>query len=168
MVDETTPYASAGAVKDGSVTVTLGGTGDGAIDRPAPASVTLGLTLTADPDDDDAEISFPLDVGSIMAKATFTDPAGDVDNFADAFTDYVTVFTISPAQCEMLFPLVTYIQGDGEAPLFNTGFAITNPAYVTDPASGHITFTFYKSGIEPAVYETRGISRPRPGGRRQA
>ena len=30
----------------------------------------LALTLTAKPDNDD--ISFPLDVGSIMAKVTFT------------------------------------------------------------------------------------------------
>ena len=156
-ISETTPYATVGAVKDGSATVTLGGN-DGTLDRPTPASVTLGLTLTADPGDDEAEISFPLDVGSIMAKATFTDPAGNVDNFANAFTDYVTVFNIRPAQCEMLFPLVTYIQGDGETPAFNTGLAIVNPAYGKDSASGHITFTFYKSGIEPAVYETHGGS----------
>ena len=38
--------------------------------RPAPKKVVLELTLTAASDDDD--ISFPLDVGSVMAKVTFT------------------------------------------------------------------------------------------------
>ena len=36
-------------------------------------------------------------------KATFTDMQGGDDNFADAFTDYVTVFNIRPAQCEFSF-----------------------------------------------------------------
>ena len=76
-------------------------------ERPTPTSVTLGLTLTAIPPDDDEEISFPLARGSIMAKATFTDPTGLVNNFEDAFTDYVTVFNIRPAQCELLFPVVS-------------------------------------------------------------
>ena len=75
--------------------------------RPTPASVTLELTLTADPGDEDAEISFPLDRSSVMAKALFTDMQGGDDNFEDAFTDYVTVFNIRPAQCELLFPVVT-------------------------------------------------------------
>ena len=94
-----------GAVKDGSATVTLGGDGDMFDERPAPTSVTLGLTLTAEAGDED--ISFPLSRASVMARATFTDPSGDIDNFADAFTDYVTVFNIRPAQCELLFPVVT-------------------------------------------------------------
>ena len=104
-----TPYATVGAVKDGSFTVTLGGEepDDNVDSRPAPASVTLELTLTADPGDEDAEISFPLDRSSVMAKALFTDMQGGDDNFEDAFTDYVTVFNIRPAQCELLFPVVT-------------------------------------------------------------
>ena len=53
--------------------------------------------------------SFPLARGSIMAKATFTDMQGGDDNFEDAFTDYVTVFNIRPAQCEILFPVVTVL-----------------------------------------------------------
>ena len=109
MVDETTPYATAGAVKDGSVTVTLGGMDANNNDRPAPASVTLELTLTADPGNED--ISFPLDRSSVMAKALFTDMQGGDDNFEDAFTDYVTVFNIRPAQCELLFPVVTVKPG---------------------------------------------------------
>ena len=55
-----------------------------------------------------AEISFPLARSSVMAKAAFTDmQGGNDDNFEDAFTDYVTVFNIRPAQCELLFPVVT-------------------------------------------------------------
>ena len=106
MVDATTPYATVGAVKDGSVTVTLGGMDADNNDRPTPASVTLELTLTADPGDNE-DISFPLDRSSVMAKALFTDMQGGDDNFEDAFTDYVTVFNIRPAQCELLFPVVT-------------------------------------------------------------
>ena len=65
---------------------------------------------------------------------------------------------IRPAQCEMLFPLVTYIQADDGTPLFNTGFAIVNPAYEKDSASGALTFTFYKSDLEPVMYTTTGGS----------
>ena len=103
--------------------VTLGGTGDMVANRSAPTSVTLGLTLTADPGDDDAEISFPLARSSVMAKAAFTDMQGGDDNFEDAFTDYVTVFNIRPAQCEILFPVVTVLDP------WNTALSVTNPAY---------------------------------------
>ena len=106
------PYAVVeGITKDGVVTVRLGGMDDAVRRTGTPSTppndmrpagtVVLALTLTAKPDNDD--ISFPLDVGSIMAKVTFT---GD-DSFTDAFTDYVTVFNIRPAQCELLFPVVT-------------------------------------------------------------
>ena len=44
-----------------------------------------------------------------MARATFTDMQGGDDNFEDAFTDYVTVFNIRPAQCELLFQVVTVL-----------------------------------------------------------
>ena len=58
------PYATVGAVKDGSVTVMLGGMdgpgrGSHVEDRPTPTSVTLGLTLTAVPPDDDEEMLLP-------------------------------------------------------------------------------------------------------------
>ena len=146
VVDGTTPYASAGAVKDGSVTVTLGGTGEMIDNRPAPASVTLGLTLTAETGDED--ISFPLSRSSVMAKATFTDPTGMDDNFEDAFTDYVTVFNIRPAQCELLFPVVTV-----RSP-WDTAISVTNPAYEDEMASGGLTFTFYGMENVVATYDT--------------
>ena len=129
----------AGAVKDGSVTVTLGGS-DGTIDRATPTSVMLELTLTAVPPDDDEEMLFPLDRASVMAKATFTDAQGGDDNFEDAFTEYVTVFNIRPAQCELLFPVVTVLSG------YTTAISVTNPAYEDEMASGGLTFTFYGMG----------------------
>ena len=92
--------------------------------RTAPASVTLGLTVKAVPGTED--MNFPLARGSVMAKATFTDPTGDVDNFADAFTDYVTVFNIRPAQCELLFPVVSVLPNQGN---WDTAISVTNPAY---------------------------------------
>ena len=97
----------------------------------------LALTLTAEPDDDD--ISFPLDVGSIMAKVTFT---GD-DSFTDAFTDYVTVFNIRPAQCELLFPVVSVLPDRGN---WDTAISVNNPAYTKEMAAGGLMFTFYGLG----------------------
>ena len=144
-IDAMTPYASVGMVEDGSATVTLGGN-DGTFDRPTPASVTLGLTLTAEAGNED--ISFPLSLGSVMAKATFVDPTGDVDNFADAFTDYVTAFNIRPAQCELLFPVVT-VKG-----AWDTAISVTNPAFTGEMAAGGLTFTFYPMGADPVMYET--------------
>ena len=152
-VNETTPYATAGAVKDGSFTVTLGGDdGAGNAMRPTPASVTLELTLTADPGNED--ISFPLDRSSVMAKALFTDMQGGDDNFEDAFTDYVTVFNIRPAQCELLFPVVTVYPATPMRNRWETAISVTNPAYADEEASGGLTFTFYPMEGEPVEYET--------------
>ena len=133
-------------------------------DRPTPASVTLELTLTADPGDEDAEISFPLDRSSVMAKALFTDMQGGDDNFEDAFTDYVTVFNIRPAQCELLFPVVTVLPETSMMNRWETAISVTNPAYEDEMASGGLTLTFYPMGAEPVMYETEtGLSRIRAG-----
>ena len=92
-----------------------------------------------------------------MAKASFTDPTGTVDDFEDAFTDYVIVFNIRPAQCELLFPVVTVL-GD-----WNTAISVTNPAYGDDPASGALTFTFYGQDVmtdpPPMFHNFSGESR---------
>ena len=134
--------------------------------RPSPRRGRANADADSRSGTKDTKVSFPLDVGSVMAKASFTDASGGDDNFEDAFTGYVTVFNIRPAQCEMLFPLVTYIQADDGTPLFNTGFAIVNPAYEKDSASGALTFTFYKSDIEPVMYDDyRGFTRDRIGRR---
>ena len=94
-----------------------------------------------------------------MAKATFTDPTGDVDNFADAFTDYVTVFNIRPAQCELLFPVVSVLPMSSLGP-WDTAISVTNPAYTDEMADGGLTFTFYAQTdtmgtiTEPAMFQT--------------
>ena len=74
----------------------------------------------------------------------------------DAFTDYVTVFMIRPAQCELLFPVVTVMpmaNGDWE-----TAISVTNPAFTGEKVAGGLTFTFYPMRDEPVVYETSGGS----------
>ena len=149
---ETAPYAVVEGVKAGVVTVRLGGMDNEATPnemRAAPESVVLALTLKAEPGNDD--ISFPLDVDSIMAKVTFTgDGADDGGSFTDAFTDYVTVFNIRPAQCEILFPVVT-VRPDV---MFNTAISVTNPAYGDEMAAGGLTFTFYGMDGVMATYDT--------------
>ena len=150
-IDEDSPYATVGAVKDGSATVTLGGDdGDGNAMRPTPTSVTLELTLTAIPPDADEDMLFPLARSSIMAEAAFTDMQGGDDNFEDAFTDPVIVFNIRPAQCEILFPVVT-VRPDV---MFNTAISVTNPAYGDEMASGGLMFTFYGMGDVVGMYDT--------------
>ena len=118
--------------------------------RVAPDKVVLNLTLTAASNDDD--ISFPLDVGEVMAKVTFTDD--EVDTFVDAFTDYVTVFMIRPAQCELLFPVVSVLPNQGN---WDTAISVTNPAYEDEMASGGLTFTFYGIGNVEATYDTTNV-----------
>ena len=159
VIDMDSPYATVGAVKDGSVTVMLGGMdvdpdNQQARDRPTPTSVTLGLTLTAVPPDDDEEMFFPLARSSIMARATFTDPTGLVNNFEDAFTEYVTVFNIRPAQCELLFPVVTALPATTGRGNWETAISVTNPAYGEEMASGGLTFTFYGMGDVVETYDT--------------
>ena len=75
---------------------------------------------------------------------------GGDDNFEDAFTDYVTVFNIRPAQCEILFPVVTVLPDLG----YNTAISVTNPAYEDEMASGGLLFTFYGIGGVVATYDT--------------
>ena len=125
---------------DKSSTMTLGmDTNDPMADAMSvPPEVTLTLTLTST---DDAMI--PLDVGMITAKVTFKG-----DAFEDAFTDAATIFEIRPAQCTMLFPLVTVM-----AP-WQTVISITNPGYGEETAAGSLEFTFYGMNSEPETYTT--------------
>ena len=150
------PSATASAVKDGSTTVTMvaPATETATNTNDAPKSVTLEVTLTADPEKEDTKVSFPLDRASVMAKATFIDPTGNVDNFEDAFTDYVTVFNIRPAQCEILFPVVTALPETPEMSRWETAISVTNPAYTEEMAAGGLTFTFYGEGGVTATYDT--------------
>ena len=110
-------------------TVSLGGT-VGSVSTVAPKEVVLELTLTAD--SENTAIAFPLDQADVMAMASFT----GVD-FAEEFTDGVPVFNIRPAQCELLFHVVTV-----QLP-WDTAISVTNPAFTGEMAPGALTFTFY-------------------------
>ena len=90
-----------------------------------------------------------------MAKVTFA--GGGVDDggsFTDAFTDYVTVFNIRPAQCEILFPVVTVLPETPEMRRWETAISVTNPAYGEEMAAGGLTFTFYGMDNVVATYDT--------------
>ena len=89
---------------------------------------------------------FPLDRAASWRKPPSQIQGGNVDNFADAFTDYVTVFNIRPAQCELLFPVVTALPETSEMRSWETAISVTNPAYGEEMASGGLTFTFYGMG----------------------
>ena len=138
-------YATVSGVSStGSATVMLGGDDmtSGSDMRVAPDEVVLNLTLTA---------KGPLDVGEVMAEVTF---AGD--NFDKVLTLPATVFKIRPAQCELLFPVVTVTEpADGN---WDTAISVTNPAYADEMASGGLTFTFYGQGqdaeAEPPMFQT--------------
>ena len=114
--------------------------------RVAPDKVVLTLTLTAASSND--KISFPLDVGEITVEVTF---AGD--DFDEVFTDPMAVFSIRPAQCELLFPVVSVLPDRGN---WNTAISVTNPAYGDEMAAGGLLFTFYGLGSPPtvAMYDT--------------
>ena len=72
----------------------------------------------------------------------------------DAFTDYVTVFNIRPAQCELLFPVVTALPETSEMSRWETAISVTNPAYEEEMAAGGLTFTFYGMDNVVATYDT--------------
>ena len=63
----------------------------------------------------------------------------------------MTVFNIRPAQCELLFQVVTVKDA-----WYNTAISVTNPAYEEEMASGGLLFTFYGIGSPAtvAVYDT--------------
>ena len=63
----------------------------------------------------------------------------------------VTVFNIRPAQCEILFPVVSVLPNQGN---WDTAISVTNPAYEDEMASGGLTFTFYGIGNVEATYDT--------------
>ena len=124
-------YATVSSVSpSGSATVMLGGNDmtENSMMRVAPDKVVLNLTLTA---------KGPLDVGDVTAEVTF---AGDY--FTKVFTDAASVFKIRPAQCELLFPVVSVLPMSSLGP-WDTAISVTNPAYTDEMADGGLTFTFY-------------------------
>ena len=110
--------------------------------RVAPDKVVLNLMLSG---------KGPLDVGEVTVEVTF---AGD--NFDKVLTLPETVFKIRPAQCELLFPVVTVTEP--AAGNWDTAISVTNPAYTDEMADGGLTFTFYGQGrhaeAEPPMFQT--------------
>ena len=121
--------------------------------------VTLTLTLmtknTTTTTTDD--VSLPLMMGNITASVTLVDTEMGVDIFDDAFTSPMTIFEIRPAQCTLLFPVVSVLP-DGN---WDTAISINNPGYKTTPtsetASGGLTLTFYGMDNPAVAYETTGM-----------
>ena len=72
-------------------------------------------------------------------------------------TDPVTVFEIRPAQCELLFPVVSVLPAGN----WDTALSVTNPGYRipgSAPASGGLEFTFYGQDNPAVVYNTTSIN----------
>ena len=144
---------------DKSVTLTLGNTttdtnpNDEVTDGAALSDgVTLTLTLmtknttttTAD------DVSLPLMMGDITARVTLVDTVMGTDTFDDAFTSPMTIFEIRPAQCTLLFPVVSVLP-DGN---WDTAISINNPGYTKETAPGGLTLTFYGMDNPPVSYTT--------------
>ena len=134
---------------DKSVTLTLGDADEtvlsaqGALDD----GVVITLTLMTDAEG----VSLPLMVGEITARVTLIDTISGTDTFDDAFTSPLVIFEIQPAQCELLFPVVSVLPNRGN---WDTAISVNNPAYTTEMASGGLKFTFYGMGGVEATYET--------------
>ena len=105
-----------------------------------PTEITLTLTLTAPMNDD---VTFPLNMGDITARVTFV----GMGLFENAFTPSAVIFEIRPAQCTMLFPVVTVMDP------WQTVISISNPAYGDEPADGSLEFTFYRQASEGMNFE---------------
>ena len=82
--------------------------------------MTKNQTTTTDDD-----VSLPLMMGDITARVTLVDTVMGTDTFDDAFTSPMTIFEIRPAQCTLLFPVVSVLP-DGN---WDTAISINNPGY---------------------------------------
>ena len=155
-MSETTSLTGAADGDPQSLIITLGNAAGAVAEEPVPTSVILTLMLDTSADD----VQLPLQEGEIQARVTIADVGTpDPDYFIDKFTPYMTIFEIRPAQCTMLFPLVT-VFGQWE-----TVISITNPGYGGETADGSLEFTFYRQAIEgmPPVTYTTGPGSPGSG-----
>ena len=59
----------------------------------------------------------------------------------------MVIFAIQPAQCTLLFPVVTVMDP------WQTVISISNPGYVEDPVDGGLEFTFYRQAFEGMNFE---------------
>ena len=135
---------------DQSVTLTLG---DDMVDPDTSRGalndgVVITLTLMTDAEG----VSLPLMVGEITARVTLIDTVMGEDTFDDAFTSPLVIFEIQPAQCTLLFPVVS-VQDP-----WQTVISISNPGYVEDPVDGVLEFTFYGQKSDPETYTTDAFS----------
>ena len=137
------------AGEDLTVTITLGDDATTATNAMVGTEFTLTLALTANPGATAvrgvAFPTFPLGIGDINARLTFTGP-----NFDDAFTPSTAIFKIRPAQCTLLFPLVARIPSMA----WNTGISVMNPGYKGGGVAGGLTFTFYGNDGTVADFST--------------
>ena len=131
-----------------SLIITLGDTGAGMDLESVPTSVILTLML----DTSNEDVQLPLQEGEIRARVTIAD-IGDAatDYFINKFTSYMIIFNIRPAQCELLYPVVSVLPNFGN---WDTAISVTNPAYTAEKAAGGLTFTFYGIGGVEATYDT--------------
>ena len=120
-------------------------------DESVPTSVTLTLTLNTS----GKTVQLPLQEGEIQARVTIDD-VGDTatDYFIDKFTSFMTIFNIRPAQCTMVFPVVTAFPAKNGMNAWETAISITNPGYGEEPADGGLEFTFYGMNSDPVMYTT--------------
>ena len=115
--------------------------------------VTLTLTLMTD----DKDVNLPLMMGEITARVTLVDTAtGHCRYFDDAFTSPLAIFEIRPAQCTMLFPVVSVLPAGN----WDTAISVTNPGYTPETTTGGLTFTFYGMDNPAVVYETTVLPNP--------
>ena len=131
--------------EDRTAPITLGGTAMTAdiAGTPPPTEITLTLTLTATPMNDD--VTFPLNIGDITARVTFTGAM-----FEDAFTPSAVIFEIRSAQCKLLFPYAARLPGMA----WNTGISVMNPGYSEEGVAGGLELTFYGNDGTEATFST--------------
>ena len=126
-------------------------TAQGALSDGVTLTLTLMTKNTTTTTDDD--VSLPLMMGDITARVTLVDTTMGVDTFDDAFTSPMTIFEIRPAQCTLLFPVVSVLP-DGN---WDTAISINNPGYTKETAPGGLTLTFYGMDNPPVSYTTTDI-----------
>ena len=100
---------------------------------------------------DGENVNLPLMMGEITARVTLIDTERGIETFDDAFTSPLVIFNIRPAQCELLFPVVSVLPDRGN---WDTAISVNNPAYTAEMASGGLKFTFYGMGGVEATYDT--------------
>ena len=110
-----------------------------------PSEFMLTFTMTANPNALGTKVTYPLAVGDITARLTFSGV-----NFQDAFTPAAVIYKIRLDDCKLLFPVVSVLPSGS----WDTAISILNPGFGSGRSSGGLTFSFYgMDGIE-ATYET--------------